>query len=192
MRSLPCGKAHKFSALTTNDYRLDRNRGSRHSEAFRPGYGAPKNGAVSRTWFHSSAGRSHMKRTLAVAALFVCLWPLSVRADTQSPEPGTFMPGSGRAILSPALQLPVALKPPVACSPETRGTIVSTAVYTSAFVTAKAGSLSTQIPFVHGLPLFDEKGCLPHCACFWLRVISRQCPVRRCGLLHGRDALSDR
>jgi hypothetical protein len=64
-----------------------------------------------------------MKRTLAVAALFVCLWPLSVRADTQSPEPGTFMPGSGRAILSPALQLPVALKPPVACSPETRGTI---------------------------------------------------------------------
>ena len=64
-----------------------------------------------------------MIRTLALAALFVCLWPLSIRADTEHTEPGGFTTGTGRGIVSPALQLPVNVKPPVVCSPETHGTI---------------------------------------------------------------------
>jgi hypothetical protein len=64
-----------------------------------------------------------MKRTLPLTALFVCLWSISTHAATDAPEPGGFTTGAGRGIVSPALQLPVNVKPPVLCSTETHGTI---------------------------------------------------------------------
>jgi len=63
-----------------------------------------------------------VKRILAVTVLlFLCPFALSAFADV--PLPSGVSNDEGRVDINPAFQLPVNRKPPLDCSPKTRGTI---------------------------------------------------------------------
>jgi hypothetical protein len=57
----------------------------------------------------------------SLAAVFVLSAPAAAEQSPATPE--AFSTGEGRAIVSPALQLPMLSAPPLACTPETRGTL---------------------------------------------------------------------
>lgn len=67
--------------------------------------------------------REHLKHIFIFSLLPILFCPTAWAADTQISGPGFVTAvDDGRIHISPAVQLPINLKPPVACSPETRGT----------------------------------------------------------------------
>jgi len=64
----------------------------------------------------------------AFLLILATLYPVLTYADTQSPSPDAGQPSfvgafGGAVHASPAIQLPLNAKPPIACSANTRGTI---------------------------------------------------------------------